>query len=45
MPRLMPALGKVAELGHPPTVAELGATLGKPDRDVLLRGHVYLGLN
>ena len=39
----MPALGELAELAHPQTVAQLGAALGKPDRDLLPRGHVYLG--
>src|SRR5215471_20289833 len=41
--RLMPALAELAALAHPQTVAELGAALGKLDRDLLPRGHAYLG--
>src|SRR5215468_12690994 len=41
--RLMPALGELAALARPQTVAEPGAALGQPDRDLLPRGHAYLG--
>jgi hypothetical protein len=38
----MPALTEFAALARPQTVAELGAALGKPDRDLLPRGHADL---
>src|SRR5215831_13893829 len=39
----MPALGELAALACPQTVAEPAAALGQPDRDLLPRGHAYLG--
>src|SRR5215471_7805628 len=39
----MPALGELAALAYPQSVAEPSAALGQPDRDLLPRGHAYRG--